>query len=176
MSQKQLHLTGRERTFPVRELIVTKTDAKGLITYVNPTFVNISGYQESESVGKPHSIVRHPDTPRAIFRFLWSEVQAGRDVIAAVNNRAKNGDHYWVLAMVSSDINQRGEVLGYHSTRRNLSAEARTLIVPLYREMVELEKQFSGQEGMDQAMSLLVKTVGSKGYEAWIYQWLEVAV
>lgn len=173
----QAALTGKERTFSRRDFIVSKTDRKGVLTYVNPTFVDVSGYEESEVVGKPHSIVRHPETPRGIFKFLWDTIQSGKDVMAAVNNRCKNGDHYWVLAIVSPDHDHNGDIVGYHSTRRNLTPEAREVIFPIYKEMVQIEQRVGGKEGMEASLKYLVEQVekhgGQDGYESWLSQWLE---
>ena len=95
------NLTGVERTFGEDEIIVSKTDLTGRITYANDVFLRISGYAEAEVLGQPHSIIRHPGTPRAVFSLLWRTIESGREIFAYVVNRAKNGDHYWVLAHVT---------------------------------------------------------------------------
>lgn len=89
--------TGRERTVGEHELIVSKTDARGLITYANSVFCRVSGYQDYELLGKAHNIVRHPDMPRGVFRFLWDRLKLGSEVFSMVVNLARNGDHYWAL-------------------------------------------------------------------------------
>lgn len=91
--------TGVERRFGEDELIVTKTDLKGRITYCNEVFVRMSGYTEQECLGEPHNIIRHPDMPRCVFKLLWDTIQGGQEIFAYVLNLSKNGDHYWVLAM-----------------------------------------------------------------------------
>ena len=97
--------------------IVSKTDLKGIITYVNPEFVAISGYAEGELLGKPHNILRHPDMPPQAFEDLWSTVKSGYGWEGIVKNRCKNGDHYWVHAHVTP-IHEGGEITGYTSVRR----------------------------------------------------------
>ena len=77
--------------------IVTKTDLKGKITSANPAFVEISGFTHEELIGQPHNVVRHPDMPRAVFKFLWERILDGHEAFAYVNNLARNGDNYWVL-------------------------------------------------------------------------------
>jgi len=111
-------LTGRERRFAVDEIIVSKTDLKGIITYANDVFLRVSGFSESELLGRPHNIVRHPDMPRCIYRLLWQRIAAGHEIFAYVVNRARNGDHYWVFAHVTPVIGADGAVAGYHSSRR----------------------------------------------------------
>ena len=93
--------TGRERTFGPDELIVSKTDLKGRMTYANDVFLRISGYDLDELIGQPHSLIRHPEMPRGLFRLLWQRISTGHEVFAFINNLAKTGDHYWVLAHVT---------------------------------------------------------------------------
>jgi aerotaxis receptor len=78
--------------------IVSRTDAKGVLTFVNDDFVQSSGFARHELLGQPHNIVRHPDMPAEAFRDLWTTLQAGRTWTGIVKNRGKNGDHYWVKA------------------------------------------------------------------------------
>lgn len=89
-----LTLTGHERTFPEHEIIVSKTDPRGRMTYVNDIFLLVSGYAEDELIGEPHSKIRHPHMPRCVFKLLWDTILSGREIFAYVNNRAKSGDHY----------------------------------------------------------------------------------
>ncbi|MFZ6687946.1 methyl-accepting chemotaxis protein [Undibacterium sp. SXout11W] len=96
--------------------IVSKTDLKGIITYCNPYFIEISGYEQAELIGKPHNLVRHPDMPEAAFADLWSTIKEGLPWSGIVKNRCKNGDHYWVNANVTPLI-ENGHVVGYMSVR-----------------------------------------------------------
>ena len=98
-------------------LIVSKTDLKGQITYINRDFLAISGFSEQELLGAPHNIVRHPDMPAEAFEDLWTTLKAGRPWTGLVKNRAKNGDYYWVLAN-ATPIWENGQVTGYMSVRR----------------------------------------------------------
>src|SRR5208282_4348758 len=109
--------TGIERFFEEEEIIVSKTDLKGLITYANRVFVQISGYSEEELLGQPHSIIRHPSMPGSVFRLLWETIASGQEIFAYVNNMSKNGDHYWVFAHVTPTFGAAGEIVGYHSNR-----------------------------------------------------------
>ena len=96
--RQNLPVTGREIEIPDGEEIVSRTDLKGKIVYVNPTFVRVSGFSEAELIGQPHNIVRHPDMPAAAFADLWATLKANRPWTGMVKNRCKNGDHYWVEA------------------------------------------------------------------------------
>uniref|UniRef100_Q47I46 PAS protein n=1 Tax=Dechloromonas aromatica (strain RCB) TaxID=159087 RepID=Q47I46_DECAR len=103
-------------------LIVSKTDLKGRITYINRDFLDISGFTEQELIGEPHNLVRHPEMPPEAFEDLWRDLKDGRPWTGMVKNRCKNGDYYWVLATVTP-IREGGEILGYMSVRRKASAQ-----------------------------------------------------
>jgi PAS domain S-box-containing protein len=96
--------------------IISRTDTKGIITYVNRDFIEASGYTEEELLGKPHNIVRHPDMPEEAFADLWATLQEGRAWTGVVKNRRKNGDYYWVLAN-ATPIWEGNQVIGYTSVR-----------------------------------------------------------
>jgi methyl-accepting chemotaxis protein len=101
-------VTDREvKVIPGKEL-VTKTDLKGRITYVNQAFIEISGFSEQELVGQNHNVVRHPDMPSAAFQDLWDTLKLGRPWCKLVKNRCKNGDYYWVKANVTP-VYQNGQ-------------------------------------------------------------------
>jgi PAS domain S-box-containing protein len=101
---KAVHLTGVERTFVENEIIVSKTDLKGRITYANDVFIKLAGFTETELLGQPHSIIRHPEMPRCVFKLLWDTIAEGGEIFAYVVNRSKNGDHYWVFAHVTPTV------------------------------------------------------------------------
>lgn len=115
-------VTANEVLLDADTLIVSRTDPKGLITYVNKAFIDISGFGEAELLGQPHNIVRHPDMPVEAFADLWRDLQAGRPWIGLVKNRCKNGDFYWVLASVTP-LRENGQVVGYLSVRRMATRE-----------------------------------------------------
>ncbi|MGE3479782.1 MAG: methyl-accepting chemotaxis protein [Gammaproteobacteria bacterium] len=115
-------VTNVERHFGEHERIVSKTDTKGRITYVNRTFEDISGFCKEELIGKAHNIVRHPDMPPEAFDDLWNTLKAGKPWRGLVKNRCKNGDHYWVEANVNP-ISENGEVTGYVSMRSRPTRE-----------------------------------------------------
>ena len=126
MSKGRIQPSGRERRFDADEIIVSKTDATGRITYVNDVFCRVALYDEAELVGQPHSIIRHPDMPRCVFKLLWDTVERGEEIFAFVKNMAKNGDHYWVLAHVTPTVDAQGKIAvpqaGYWAERLNTDA------------------------------------------------------
>jgi len=106
-----LPVTGIEYRMQAGQSIVSKTDTKGRITYVNPAFIEVSGFTEDELLGKAHNIVRHPDMPPEAFADLWRTLQAGEPWTGLVKNRRKNGDFYWVVANVVP-VKEAGRVTG----------------------------------------------------------------
>ena len=135
----------------VRELndndfIVSKTDTKGRLTYVNKIFIDLAEYTEEELLGKPHNIVRHPEMPKAVFKILWDSVQAKKELFAFVVNKTKNNNSYWVFANVTPSLDDRGNIIGYYSIRRKPNPQALAIIKPLYAKMLQAE-QSSGVEG-----------------------------
>ena len=143
MAAPNPQLTGHEVMFGEEEIIVTKTDLRGVITYANDVFLKIAGYTEAEVLGKPHNIIRHPDMPRCVFKLLWDHLQAQKEIFAYVLNRAKNGDHYWVFAHVTPSYNPQGQHVGYHSNRRVPYADALPKVKALYQELRKEEHRHS---------------------------------
>jgi PAS domain S-box-containing protein len=117
-----LPVTGREVKLDPSTLIVSRTDLKGVITYVNEDFVRISGFETEELLGKAHNLVRHPDMPPEAFDDLWRRLKAQRPWMGFVKNRCKNGDHYWVKARVTP-IFESDKVVGYLSVRKMATRE-----------------------------------------------------
>lgn len=142
--------SGKEIFFDRGDLIVSKTDLKGRITYANQTFLDIAGYTEEEILGQPHSVIRHPDMPRCVFKLLWDVLGAGDEIFAYVVNMAKNGDHYWVLAHATPSFDDRGEIVGYHSARRVPDmGVVNDVIIPLYRQLLQIEQSVpNSKDGM----------------------------
>ena len=164
---KDIHLTGKEVFFADDEVIVSKTDLKGRITYCNDVFLKVAGYSETELLGQPHSIIRHPDMPRCVFKLLWDTIEDGREIFAYVINRAKNGDHYWVLAHVTPSRDRTGRVVGYHSNRRVPDrAVLDEKILPLYRALrAEEESHASRKEGLLAGTAKVAELLADSGLE-----------
>ena len=163
--KKKIVPTGVERFFREDEVIVSKTDLKGRMTYVNRVFINISGFEEPELLGAPHSLIRNPEMPRSVFKLLWDTIGTGREIFAYVNNMSKNGDHYWVLAHVTPSFDKSGQILGYHSNRRVPDRDVlNSTIIPLYKAVLEEENRHkNAREGMQKGFEMLLDAVKQKG-------------
>lgn len=135
--------SGVERSFGDDEIIVSKTDPKGILRYANDVFVRVSGYTEEELLGQPHSIIRHPDMPRAVFKLLWDTIASGQEIFAYVNNLAKDGSHYWVFAHVTPSFDSSRRIIGYHSNRRAPEKAAVREVNEIYRLLLNEERRHS---------------------------------
>lgn len=172
MRQSDIRPTGVERTFGRDEIIVTKTDPQGRITYANDVFLRVSAYPEEEMVGQPHSMIRHPDMPRAVFKLLWDSLKDNREIFCYVVNLAGDGAHYWVLAHVTASVDAQGKLVGYHSNRRVPSARALDEIRPLYRQLLAAEQGHSRPaDAIAASSAMLADVLASRGqsYEEFIW-------
>jgi len=141
------------------DFLVSKTDLKGRITYCNRIFMKVAGYSESELLGKPHNIVRHPDMPRIIFKLLWSRIQNKEEIFAYVKNKTKNGGYYWVYANVTASVNDKGTIVGYYSVRRKVNEQALPVIEDLYAKLLQIESR-GGMEASQKYLNNLLKEKG----------------
>jgi len=171
-SNDETTLTGIERTFGHDELIVSKTDEKGRLTYTNEVFLRVSEFTEDELLGRAHNIIRHPDMPRCVFKFFWDTIQSGREVFAYVINRTKSGGYYWVLAHVTPTKDKHGHITSYHSNRRVPTAEALEQVKPVYELLLAEERKYAlPREQWEASLPLLVKYFEDQGvsYDEWIH-------
>ena len=142
------------------DVIVSKGNEAGDITYANPIFFKLAGYTQGELLDKPHSIIRHPDMPKIIFKFLWDNLKAGKSVNAFVKNLSKDGGFYWVFAQVRVASNPDGSFRNYVSTRKIMTENARKVIEPLYAELLAAE----GSDGdMDASLKILESFLADNG-------------
>jgi len=149
-----------EKKFSENELLVTKTNLKGVITYANRAFINIVGLQEEELVDKPHNIIRHPDMPKIIFKLLWDTLKSNNEINAYVKNLCADGSYYWVMANVTPSY-FNGKVVGYHSARRAPTQHAIDIVEPLYKKLLSAER--SG--GINASQKILNDLLKEKGME-----------
>lgn len=166
MHTSTIRPTGRERSFDETEIIVSKTDLKGIITYANHVFMRVAGYTERELLGRPHNLIRHPDMPRCVFKLLWDTIKAEREIFAYVVNLCKNGDHYWVFAHVTPSYDLNGNLIGYHSSRRKPDREKVEQIIPIYQTLLDCEAAYGDwRDGMAASTELLTGHLHQAGIE-----------
>jgi len=124
-----------------KRYIVSKTDPSGIITYGNDYFVEISGYTLDELIGKHHNIIRHPDMPKVAFKLMWDRIKTGKNFIAVVKNLTKDGSHYWVITDFEAKIDPiTNEIISYTAFRKSAPQKTIDAIVPLYNQLLKIEK------------------------------------
>ncbi len=156
--------TGVERTLGEEELIVSKTDLKGRITYANDVFIRMARYPAHELIGAPHSLIRHPDMPRCVFKLLWDTIEAKREIFAYVVNLAADGSHYWVYAHVTPTLDNQGSIIGYHSNRRKPDRAPIERVKPIYALLLAEEaRHANAKEGMHASFNMMVDYLKQQG-------------
>jgi PAS domain S-box-containing protein len=169
---RRVEPTGREVMFGTEEILVTKTDLTGHITYSNEVFLKVAGYAEEETIGRPHSFIRHPDMPRCVFKLLWDSIEAGREIFAYVFNMSRSGDHYWVMAHVTPTVDEHGRTIGFHSNRRCPDRGQVAQIKPIYDLLLAEERKHTRKaDALDASMQLLEKILAERGqtYEQFVF-------
>jgi PAS domain S-box-containing protein len=166
-----MKFTGQQVCFERDDLIVSKTDLQGRLTYVNHTFIEVSGFTETDCIGKQHNLIRDQNMPRCVFDLLWKTIAAGREIFAYVVNATKTGGHYWVIAHITPSI-QDGRAIGYHSTRRTCNPNTvREIIIPLYDSLKRVEESNTSKKaGLEAAGAALRDMLAAKGasYDAFM--------
>lgn len=143
-----------------KRYIVSETDEKGKITYCNDYFMEVSGYSREELIGQPHSIVRHPDMPKIVFKLLWQTISQGKNINAVVKNLAKDGRYYWIFTEFESRKDtDTGEIIGYHASRKKVSKHVIEIIAGLYTELLKME-QSDGVQASGKYLSDFLKEKG----------------
>lgn len=128
--------------------IVSKADLFGTIEYINDTFSEVSGYDESELVGQPHNIIRHPDMPQVIFKILWDHIKQGKKFHGIIKNLAKSGEYYWVITDFDYIVGDDAKIQKYIARRKAISTGVIEKIEELYKKLYKIE-QVSGIKGSE---------------------------
>ncbi len=149
-----------ETQVPEHELIISRTDLSGVITYANETFAKISGYEVNELIGKPHNIVRHPDMPKSVFAEIWETLSRGDSWQGYVKNKRKDNGYYWVHANISG-VYKNGELVEYKSLRSPIESETKIKMQNTYDALRKSEEQsarvvlYVTEKQLDQIAKLL---------------------
>lgn len=137
-TSRTVFTTDAEVPFPEGRLIVSRTDLKGILTHANDAFVELSGWEHDDLIGKPQHILRHPDMPKAAYKYLWNTIIEGKKWHGYVKNLRKDGSCYWVYATVVPNIRQ-GKIAGYTSVRRKPSRTRIDEMITVYRQWLAQE-------------------------------------
>lgn len=163
--------TSVERKMREDDFIVSKTSAKGIITYGNPIFIEFSRYTAEELLGSQHNIIRHPDMPRAAFKLAWATIESGKEFFGYVKNMAKDGSFYWVFTHITPDFDSRRQITGYTSVRRCPKPGAIGKIEPVYRQMLAAEQAAGSRDAIAAGTKVLVDLLQQTGmdYEELVF-------
>ena len=116
--------------------LISETDTKGIITYGNRKFFEMTGYSKEEILGKPHNILRHPDMPKAAFNEMWKTVQSGTIWEGYVKNLRKDGKFYWVIVNIVPKLNESGKIIGFIASRKVPDKQKLKSVEQNYKEML----------------------------------------
>ena len=123
------------------QVVISETDVYGRITNVNDVFCNVCGYSPEEMIGQPHSIIRHPDMPKLVFKVLWDNLKVGNNFIVVIKNLAKSGEYYWVITDFEMRRDATGNITHYIARRKSVpKAVIENYVAPLYETLLKLEK------------------------------------
>lgn len=152
--RENLPVTSNEYILNSGMKIVSTADLQGDIVYANPYLIDVSGYSREELTGAPHSLLRHPDTPSAVFIHMWRCLHAGQAWSGMLKNRRKTGEFYWVLANITPLV-EGGKVVGYMSVRTRPSRD----------QVAEAERAYQAMRDEAAAVSALHSraTSGKRG-------------
>lgn len=156
-----------EKVLSEDEFIVSKTDLKGNILYGNQTFIKFSGYSEPELLNRAHSVLRHPDMPKVVFKLLWSRLREKKEIFAYVKNLAKDGSYYWVYANVTTTLDEDSNIRDYHSVRRKPSEKAMQVIPSLYNTLLDEERR-GGIKASERLLNNLLQEKGVS-YDSFVF-------
>lgn len=156
----------KEITFKTSELIISKTDLQGKLTYANRTFMRVANYSELNLLGQNHNIIRHPSMPRGVFYGLWSTLKSGREFFGFIKNYTFDKDYYWVFANVTPDV-VNGKTIGYYSVRRSPPKQAIPNIENIYFQMREHEKNVDRSQASEASWNWLMNRILSEYQQSY---------
>lgn len=148
----------REISLQRDEMIISKTDLQGRLTYANRAFMRVANFSELQLLGQNHNIIRHASMPRGVFHGLWKTLKSGQEFFGFVKNKTADGDYYWVFANITPDV-MDGEVIGYYSVRRTPSKQAIQVIEGIYQQMRDKESKADRQQAPELSWNWMVETV-----------------
>ncbi len=122
------------------KVIMSKTNYKGIIEFANEYFIEVSGYNQEELIGKAHNIIRHPDMPKVIFKTMWEKLHLGKNLYAIVKNLTKDGDYYWVVTKFETTFDSDGNILSHYARRKAVPQNVRETAESIYETILAIEK------------------------------------
>lgn len=152
-----------EKSFEKNDLIISRTDQRGTITYCNDVFARMSGWTKEELLGSNHNLLRHPDMPQVAYKVVWDQIKAKKEFYGYVKNLRKDGSFYWVFAYITADLDEDGEIAGYTSYRRFAPKLAVDTMEPIYKGLLAVEKD----RGVDASEAALLTYLNKNGFHSY---------
>lgn len=145
------------------DLIVSRTDEKGIITYCNNQFVESSGWKQEELMGSNHNLICHPDMPKLVYKLMWDTIKKNKEFYGHIKNLRKDGGFYWVFACMTADFDDDEQLVGYTSTRKFVPDSTIKAITPIYKLLAKTEMKY----GMSESKALLRKILKQGGFSTY---------
>jgi len=152
--------------------ILSETNIAGVMTYSNDYFVELSAYKEEELIGKPHSLLRHPDMPKIVFKLLWEALHSGKSYAAIVKNRRKDGKYYWVYSEYVPLFDAQKRIRGHRSKRYPVPRKALNDVEGLYRKLIDIETT-KGLKDAELFLELKLHNDGYNNYSQYVNELYE---
>jgi PAS domain S-box-containing protein len=163
MSRKSLskldqpkHINNNEKELSENDFIVSKTDTKGKIIYCNEIFAKMAGYPASDLIGANHNLIRHPEMPKLAYKLAWDLIQNKNEFFGFIKNLCADGGYYWVFTYITADLDANGNIISYTSVRRKPPKSAIDKIIPIYKQLVDVERS-RGIEASKQLLDNLLE-------------------
>jgi PAS domain S-box-containing protein len=165
-------MSSKELDIGPNQLVITKSDPAGKITYCNQSFFELSGYTEQELIGQPHNIFRHPDMPSGLFYLLWQTLGQKKEFNGFIKNITKSGDSYWAFTNITPVYSATGQLTGYTCAKRQANSAAETLFSMYYEQMADEEQGQKNDASAKRSLQLLIDMLSATGdsYEASVFK------
>jgi len=161
------HITDEEMKFEPNDLIISRTDIRGTITYCNKIFEKMSGWTQEELLGSNHNLIRHPDMPKAAYQLVWDSIKAKNEFYGYVKNLRKDGGYYWVFTYITADLDENNEIAGYTSYRRYAPKLAVDIMEPIYKLLLIAEAE-GGIKASTEVLGKFLEKHGFSSYDQFI--------
>lgn len=166
ISKSSIAILDEEVCMGDEQFIVSKTDLRGYLTYANRTFMEMSALPETKLLNVNHNVIRHPDMPKGVFKFVWMTIKKEQEFFGFVKNLRSDGRYYWVFANITPEYDMNGKLSGYLSVRRKPPASALEVIEPIYQQMLKIEKSASSPKiAEDKSIEFLQQQLTSLNVE-----------
>lgn len=147
--------------------LISETDLKGVITFANEDFAELSGHSIEKLVGSPHNIIRHIDMPQTVFKLLWDNLKVGREYKAVVQNKRSDGKYYWVYSEYFPLYDDKRNLVGYRSKRYPVAKKIVADVAVIYKKLLDLEETKSLRDA-EMFLELKLDADGFHSYKEFI--------